>query len=57
MSKSRIENLKQSFILVFWKRYTEMIKNWTIFAQMYDSRQAHPYGYNCFVSERCPVQW
>ena len=34
-----------------------MIENLTIFAQMYDSRQAYPYGYNCFLSERRPVWW
>ena len=25
------------------------------FAQRYDTRQAHPYGYNCFIPERCPI--
>ena len=57
MLKSRIENLKQSFILVFWKIKLKWFKTLTIFAQRYDTRQAYPYGYNCFIAERCPVWW
>ena len=53
MSKSRIENLKQPFILVFWKNKLKWFKNLTTFAQNYDTRQAYPYGHYGFISERC----
>ena len=64
MSKSRIENLKQSLILVFWKNKLNLFKNWTILAQRYDTRQAYPYGQTAlyqndvqFGDKRIPLRW
>ena len=44
MIRSRIEDLKQSFIIVFWKIKLKLFKTLTNFAQRYDTRQAYPYG-------------